>query len=230
MMHQPITPPSSRWCILRTSGGQTLKLANWLCDAGYEAWTPRRTFKRPKPGKCEMIDGRKPTVEIEAPILPTFVFVRAGHLERLAALSIDPVGRHPSFSIFTRAGHAPEIADREIVGLQQAEAEATALIERLRAVEDREERRRIRAEAATNERERMKVLRSERRHFNVGEAVTIDGAKAFAGMVGEVESSDGLTATIQMGLFGRPFSIKVEAWQLVRHRVQGGSSVNEAAI
>ena len=239
MMHQPIDTSSvprrrnrsssDNWCLLRTSGGKTLRLTDWLVSAGYDAWTPRRTFKRPKPGKCEMIDGRKPMIEIDAPILPTFLFVRARHLVELAAIASDPASQHPGFSIYTHAGRAPEIADSAVAGLRQAEAEATALIEQLRAAEDREERRRIRARAATTERERLKVLRSERRDFDIGEPVTIDGMAAFAGMIGVVETSDGHSVLVQLGLFGRAFAVKVEAWQVVRHRVQGGRSVNEAA-
>ena len=71
-----ISGASDRWCILRTSGARTLALADLLTRAGFEAWSPRKTLKRMKPGVKPRLDGTRPTIEIDTPILPTFVFAR----------------------------------------------------------------------------------------------------------------------------------------------------------
>lgn len=236
-MHQPIPMHANRWCILRTSGGRTLKLADSLIEAGFEAWTPRRTFKRPKVGRCTLIDGRKPTIEMEAPILPTFVFARASHLFNLEALASDPASPHPAFSIFRysdfrEANRIPLVSDSEVRGLQDAERAATEAIEAQRDAETREEAERFRIAAMNTERariralkmaerERLKMLRSERRDFSDGEGVVVDDVPAMSGMGGVVQSSDGRFAIVN---FGGSLTMKIEAWQLSRDRVQAALS------
>ena len=222
MMHQVIDRNTSRWCILRTSGGKTLALTESLNKAGIAAWTPRRTFKRPKPGRCAMIDGRKPTVEIEAPILPTFVFAPAAHIADLAFASGDPACRHPGFTIMRDVGRYPLVSDRAVAGLRQAEEAATEAIERQREAETREERRRIRAAAAKTERDRRKLLRAEYREFAEGASVAVKDVAALAGMTGVIKSSDGRTAVVA---FGGLLTMEVEAWQIVLDQVQGDHSV-----
>lgn len=139
-----MTDAVTRWCILRTSGGRTLALADSLVAAGIEAWTPRKTFRREKPGRCRLIDGSKPVVEIEAPILPTIVFVPAGAMAVLATIAIDPASPHPAFSLFRHGDRYPLIGAGELRGLRQAEAEAAALLEAIRTAETRAEAERIR--------------------------------------------------------------------------------------
>jgi hypothetical protein len=105
---------ASAWCILRTSGGKTLALAQSLIDANIDAWTPmQKTSRRRARSKVR--------VEVDAPMMPTFVFVRAAHLPELELCLALPMSPHPAFSIFRYFGRIPLLAASEIAGLRQAE-------------------------------------------------------------------------------------------------------------
>lgn len=147
------------WCVLRTSGGRTLALAKSLADAGLEAWTPSTKQERRRPRS-------KASMEIDAPILPTFVFARASHLPDLLAAASSPVNPHPAFSVFRYCGKFPLIGDVEIAGLRGEE-----------------------------ERGRVRRLRSTRRTFDRDASVRVpDGP--FAGMSGVVRDCDGKYAMV----------------------------------
>ncbi|MDO7843440.1 hypothetical protein Q5H94_13980 [Sphingomonas sp. CA1-15] len=208
-----------RWCILRTSGGKTLALARSLSAGGIEAWTPTRTVKRPKGPKRVKPGTRRPMVEIEMPILPTFVFAREAHVETLAALATDERSRHPAFSVFTHAGRAPLIGERSITGLREAERVAAELIAVAREHETKEEQRRARAALLRTERERRKALRTERREFTIGQRVTVPDARALSGMTGIVQASDGTSALVA---FGGSLTMTIEAWRLLPNDLQAG--------
>jgi len=105
---------SGAWCILRTSPGRTLSLADSLAGAGFEVWTPRQMTVRKRPRSTIRI-------EREMPIAPTFIFAKSSHLSELAALRSRPVNPHPPFSIFRHAGRIPLIADAEVEGLRREE-------------------------------------------------------------------------------------------------------------
>lgn len=159
-------PVSAHWCILRTSGGRTLALAESLGEAGYDVWSPSRTLRRRRPRSQK-------TTEIAAPIMPTFVFARAGQLHDLAVLAASPISPHPSFSIFRHAGRIPLVSDREVAGA--------------RAEEDKARQAEARAAA-----------KSHRRVFPIGQPVTVtDGA--FTGLEGVVEGGDGRFALVTFG-------------------------------
>lgn len=95
-----------RWCILRTAGGRTLKLAKSLVDAGFEAWSPTLLIG---PDKCP------------APIVPTYVFANAGHLWTLVEISEDPSQPHGGFSVFRHRDRFPVIRDEELEPLRYEE-------------------------------------------------------------------------------------------------------------
>lgn len=103
------------WCILRTNGRRTLRLARSLANAGIESWTPRIMQKR-KLSRTHL--GFR---EVEEPMMPSFVFARSRHLGDLLRILALPNSPHPAFSIFQHAGRAPVIGDRDIVNLQAAE-------------------------------------------------------------------------------------------------------------
>ncbi len=105
------------WCILRTSGGKTLALAASLNAANIEAWTPMQKLSRRRPRS-------KARVEIEAPMMATFVFVHVRHLLDLEICLQLPMNPHPAFSIFRYQGAIPILAGGEIAGLRQAEWES----------------------------------------------------------------------------------------------------------
>lgn len=105
------------WCILRTSGARTLPLAKSLGDEGFEVWTPIEVQSRRLPRS-------KIKVERDAPIMPTFVFVRATRLRDIFRILSLPRSPHPSFSIFRHMGRIPIIADHEIESLRSEEKRA----------------------------------------------------------------------------------------------------------
>jgi transcription antitermination factor NusG len=112
-----MTSTPTTWCILRTAGARTLPLTQSLNAAGIQAWTPTAMVKRRKhrsPGH----------VEVQAPMLPTFVFVHADHLPELKRMARSPINPHPAFSVFRFDGRVPEIADREIEALRIVERRA----------------------------------------------------------------------------------------------------------
>ncbi|WP_242183114.1 hypothetical protein [Sphingomonas sp. CARO-RG-8B-R24-01] len=211
----------SGWCILRTSGGRTLALATSLAAAGYEVWSPVRTIKRPH-GKRDL-KGQRTTVEINLPILPTFVFARAACLPSLAHIAGDPAYQHPPFSIFSHAGRIPIICDASVAGLREEERAAAELIEQLRAAETREEQRRIKSAAMNTKREREKALRSERHDFAIGSLVSVDDQQSLLGMAGVVEQSNGASAVVA---FGGTLIMTIEAWRLKPHAVSGASTAS----
>lgn len=158
----PAPVAAGRWCILRTSPGRTLGLMAALAAAGFEAWTPRQTQTRRRPRS-------KITVELEVPIAPTFVFVRAAHVRDLAAAEAALVNPFPVFSIFRHGGRIPLIADGEVDGLRQAEGRAQLL-----------------------------SRRKKRRAYVMGQRVRV-GDGAFAGLTGTVEKGGDKFAIVGFG-------------------------------
>ena len=225
-MRVPLLDLGAGWCILRTGGPRTLRLAESLGKAGIEAWTPRRTYKRPVPGAKPRLDGVRPMQELDTPILPTFVFVRAVHVGQVEAIERDQANphiasRHPPFSLWRYHGAVPFIADREIIGLQEEERREAAKIQAMRDADSAEEAKRIRiaalkSEAARRratrnmEQERRQRLAGERRGAKPGTAVEIDEMPAMAGMTGVVETNDGSIAFVRFG----SQSWKIDAWRL----------------
>lgn len=126
----PMDRRASQWCILRTSPRRTIALAESLADAGFEVWTPACTLRTRRP-RSQAVTKRN------VPIMPTFVFARAGHLHELAALSSMPAYDHPQFSIFRHAGRIPLVADAEVAGARAEEEKARDAEERASAREHR---------------------------------------------------------------------------------------------
>lgn len=151
------------WCILRTSPGRTLSLAKSLAEVGLTVWTPEQTYNRRKPRS-------KATIEICAPILPTFVFARAALLPDLMQICALPMSPHPPFSIFRHVGGIPLIADCEI--------------DKLRDVEE------------VGKRARLK--RTHRYVFPTGQKVNV-AAGSFIGLEGVVRGGDGQYAMVSFG-------------------------------
>lgn len=105
---------AAAWCILRTNGGRTLPLAQSLAAAGIEAWTPTRAEKR-------RAARSKAVKQIDVPIMPTFVFVRAVHIVELRRCLSLPSNPHPPFSLFRHGGRIPLISDRSLESLRSEE-------------------------------------------------------------------------------------------------------------
>jgi len=109
------------WCILRTSGARTLRLAESLMAAGLDAWSPEMMVTR-RQGRM------RKRVEVSTPILPTFVFARARHIAELQACRMLPINPHPGFSIFRHLGRYPVVADKDIVALRAEEERARVVV------------------------------------------------------------------------------------------------------
>jgi hypothetical protein len=214
----------TRWCILRTRGGQTLPLARSLRDAGLDVWSPAREIRK----TVRRGTHTEQRLEIAIPILPTFVFAREQDLASLDDLIqeaiADEYSPHPAFSIFRYNGRIPLIGDSEVVGLREEEAREAATMQAMRDAETHEEAERIRiaaikSEAARRralkemERARLADLRAQRRAVQVGAEVSVAEMPAMAGVAGVVESSDGVFAEVRFGTQ----SWKIEGWRLTPH-------------
>lgn len=204
------------WCILRTSGPRTLPLVRSLRDVGIAAWTPTGVTKR-SAGR-----GRKPA-ERQYPIAPTFVFAPAGDVVQLAYAAVDPLSRHPPFSLFRQANRVPLIGEIELDGYRDAEADAAAELAKVRESEDRERRRIERAAQQRTASARRKALRSVTREFKPGTRVEVVDYPAMAGMRGEVIRGKGTSALVS---FGGSLVMTIEAWQLLPDDIATSSLVS----
>ena len=207
----------TRWCILRTSGGQTLPLARSLGRAGFDVWTPARTIRK----VLRQGTHTEQRSEVDVPILPTFVFARDRDLASLADLAVQRVSPHCAFSIFRHGGRIPLVGDREVAGLRREEERAAATMQAMRDADTHQEAERIRIAAIKSEsarrratkemeRERLVALRSKRCELLPGATVEVAEMSAFAGVVGVVETTDGSFAKVRFG----SLSWKIEAWRL----------------
>jgi hypothetical protein len=210
---------ASKWIILRTGSGRTLALVKSLTAAGYEAWSPSRTIKRPAPGSRRryVMGQRRVMQEVAQPIIPGIVFAQASRVEDLFRAASLPFGPHPAFSVFTWAGRVPLVTERHIEGLRAEQAKADAAIAAEREAETREAARLERAQRLGSE---------QVRELTPGQEVTVADAPAFAGSVGTVVSSTGTAAMIH---FGGSLTIKVEAWLVQPVGVQNGNTITGAA-
>lgn len=204
----------SGWCILRTSGPRTLALARSLAAAGFEVWTPQRTTRR------VLRKGRKGErkIQVDAPILPTFVFARATHLSALAYAAAEPVSPHPPFSLFRHGGRIPLVNGADIAGLQEEESRAVDAWQAQQNADTREEAQRIRIAALNTERARRKAKCAERRSFVPGDTVDVAEMPALAGMSGVIVRGHGTSAVVA---FGGSLVMTIEAWRLHPADVQG---------
>ena len=112
----------SNWCILRTPGRSTLRLAEQLRKRGIEAWAPSKTVDR-------RIPRRRARVSLCLPILPSFVFANAQSAHRLSFLSMQP-GQLPSFSVFRHSDKIPIVADAELAKLREFEEREALKVKR----------------------------------------------------------------------------------------------------
>lgn len=109
----------SDWCILRTKGSSTLRLARSLALSGIEAWTPIEYQDR----KSRRLGTR---IETAIAVMPTYVFAHATHLIELLAEAETSFSAHPDFSVFRYADKFPLIRDKHLVGLRAIERKAAA--------------------------------------------------------------------------------------------------------
>lgn len=175
-----------RWCILRTNGQRTLLLAKSLNEAALEAWTPEQTQWRAK-------TRRKPAMERQAPIFPTFVFVRERHVGALLYALRQPVNPHPAFSIMRGPHGFAMVDDALLSGLRDAEAAAT------RSADAR--RRAIAGAAARTAKDGL------RHALPIGVEVAVPGP--FAGFTGLVMSSTRREARL---ILPGGFRLKIDTW------------------
>lgn len=104
------------WLILRMAASRTVAVTASLKEAGFEVWTPMEKMSQRRPRS-------RAVVAKKVPMMPTYCFARARHLVDLAAEIVDPMSRHPQFSIFQHGGHVVFVADAHLDplrGRQQA--------------------------------------------------------------------------------------------------------------
>ena len=104
---------AGKWCILRTSGPRTLKLAQSLAAAGFEVWTPVRTIRQTGRGRK-----RKEVVLKEVPLAPCLIFARAVHGLDLLRLRREPASR---FDLLRDENGVALVRDAALNGLRAAE-------------------------------------------------------------------------------------------------------------
>lgn len=172
------------WCVLRTSGPSTLRLAASLQAAGLTAWTPTEHIRRRVPRKKE-VEHRIVSAA------PTYVFVRAHEIDDLRRIERADITPHPRFSIFRHIGAPVFIRHRELHALRQKQQ--ASYVSMLPATGRSPSKPRGAA-------------------YDVGEEVKIHQG-AFAGLTGYVESSDGLVTLLTVTLFGRSAGVKVGTLQ-----------------
>lgn len=176
---------ASDWCILRTSGPSTMRLAASLQDAALQAWTPTEHIRRRVP--------RSKNTEFRiVPLAPTYVFVRADYLGELQRIERAEITAHPNFSIFRHCGNTVFVRH--------------ASLNPMRLLQQDSYRRSL---PATGRR----PMKKRGEQYEVGDAVKLTTG-AFAGFEAFVESSDGLVTTLKVGIFGRPTEVKVPTLQL----------------
>ena len=110
-------PP--RWCILRTKGSNTLRLASALMWEGIPAWTPTEVQLRKK-------HGDRPASEVMVCVMPTYVFASADCLIDLFRLASAPISPAPAFSVLRHNERIPMVADRDLTALRVIERKAAA--------------------------------------------------------------------------------------------------------
>lgn len=98
----------SDWCVLRTAGRLTLRLADTLDRDGFEVWTPieNRMLRIPRANVRR---------SIRLPIMPSYVFARSRHLVDLLEMA------SADFSVMRHNDHIPLIGDCELNGLRTIE-------------------------------------------------------------------------------------------------------------
>lgn len=118
------------WCILRCSGRHTMGLAESLAKDGFDVWTPIETVTI-RAGRS------RKRVEQRRPIMPSYVFARAGNLVDLLQMSSMPIksrrgaglreAAHASFSVLHAFNRIPLVADRHLAELRRLEAKRTPI-------------------------------------------------------------------------------------------------------
>jgi hypothetical protein len=114
------------WAILRCANCKTLELAASLNDAGFEAWSPVETVARRSRA------GARPE-PVRLPLIASFVFASAAHLQHLLELSHSPVLNFrvwdPELRRMVTRGHPyfripnlRTVPDVQLAGLRAAEA------------------------------------------------------------------------------------------------------------
>lgn len=114
------------WCILRTSGRQTLRLAETLAVDGFEVWTPSEavTFRSPR---------RNSRRTATLPVMPGYVFARSRHALELLHLSRSlKEGRgsgpgrpnHAQFTVWVANNRAWAIGADDLQALRDYESKA----------------------------------------------------------------------------------------------------------
>lgn len=197
-------PLFGKWCILRTSGPSTLLLARTLNAAGIPAWTPTVTLRRRRPKS-------KATIEVSAPLVPTFVFAPMADRNTLLSIRRADISPHPTFTFLSLGRDIATVRDQQLDRLRVEEVEAAERHAAVLAVEAGARDRAERAALLRTEAMRRKAMRSERRAIPAATEVTVSGNTPFAGMTGVVQGGDGRSFVVA---FGGSLTIEIEAWQL----------------
>jgi transcription antitermination factor NusG len=202
------------WVVLRCAGAATLRLASSLAQAGFEVWTPSEVR--------EQLAGRKrELVEVEAPILPDYVFAKFDHLAELLRLSHSPslnyqvwdsseqrmvTKGHPYFTLFRDNGEIRPVRDKNLQPLRAIEE----------ALRDDTERRR---EAAKR--------KGPAPQFTAGDVVRVEGS-GFEGLdLTVAETNEGKTVKLHHPDW--MWTVEISAWKLQSIHIESALPEQETA-
>lgn len=160
---------NDKWLILRTSSRTTVRLVESLTAHGFEAWTPVHTLMK-------RAAHRRSAGQLAMPMLPSFAFASANHVQDLIDLAAALSKPHPDFSLFLNP---------------MTNRPALVSGEQLTPLRWQEERDRKRAELARrNGRSRDRLRNGTPVHLSSG---------AYAGLNGTVIADDGKYAEVNLG-------------------------------
>ena len=165
---------SQHWCILRMSGPGTMKLVASLQEAGLCVWTPTEHIRRRVPRG-------KTTEHKVVAMAPTYAFAAAHHLPELQYITRLDVSPHPHFSIFRYYGDTVFVRHAQLHRMRMLQQDS--YVASLPATGRRYGKPRG---AAFDNGQTVKILQGP-----------------FSGFEAFVETSDGLTTTLSLNLFGR---------------------------
>lgn len=116
-----------------------------------------------------MLGLKRKMAEVPVSKLSGFVLAPADNAGDLSRAAVDPAAPHPRISLLTVGGKVRSIIERSVAGLREAEVAAEATTQAERDAETRNVAHRVHAERMRTERDWLKMLRRERKSFNVGQ-------------------------------------------------------------
>lgn len=170
-----MTHHAADWCILQMSGPRTLAVVRSLRSVGFDVWAPTgmKRLKRPRSSKYR----DRPTA-----LLTCFAFAPYDDAPALGAIAASPEQDHPAFTVLMVNDVYGKVADRDLDGLRQHEADAAEEWTEFVAAEEQARLERIRKKKGRRkEKGRLNAARS----YVLGQTVRVP-TPAFQGLTAKI--------------------------------------------